>query len=127
MPPSAAATTTSHAGRSSTTRSCAATNRTHAARLGDLSLKLNEPAVAATYFLRAAADSADAGSFLARAADAQLRAGDKDAARATAVKALERDPKNPLALTVQRRVGRPVKATDLKNEATKASKGHEEG
>jgi tetratricopeptide (TPR) repeat protein len=99
----------------------------HATRLGDLSLKLNEPAVAATYFLRAAADSADAGSLLARAADAQLRAGDKDTARATAVKALEKDPKNPLALTVQRRIGRQVKATDLKNEATKASKGNEEG
>src|SRR5258708_9391444 len=92
---------------------------THAARLGDLSLKLNEPAAAATYFLRAAADSADAGGFLARAADAQMRAGDKDAARATAAKALEKDPKNPLALTVQRRVGRQVKATEPKNEATK--------
>lgn len=74
----------------------------HAARLGDLSLKLNEPAVAATYFLRASGEG-DAG-LLARAADAQLRGGDTDAARATATKALERDPKNPLALTVLRRI-----------------------
>jgi len=73
----------------------------HAVRLGDLSLKLNEPAAAATYFLRAA-DGADA-ALLARAADAQWRAGDKDAALATAGKALERDPKNLLALSVQRR------------------------
>ncbi len=72
-----------------------------ATRLGDLSLKMNEPAAAATYFLRAA-DGTDAG-LLARAADAQLRAGDKDAARTTAAKALEKDPKNSLALTISRR------------------------
>lgn len=76
----------------------------YAARLGDLSLKLSEPAAAATYFLRAA-DGTDA-ALLARAADAQLRAGDKDAARATVLKALEKDPANALALTVQRRAGR---------------------
>jgi tetratricopeptide (TPR) repeat protein len=75
----------------------------YATRLGDLSLKLSEPAAAATYFLRAA-DGTDAG-LLARAADAQLRAGDKDAARATVLKALEKDPGNALALTVQRRAG----------------------
>jgi tetratricopeptide (TPR) repeat protein len=73
----------------------------YAARLGDLSLRLNEPAAAATYFLRAA-DGNDA-ALLARAADAQLRAGDKDAARATAAKALEKDPKNALATTISRR------------------------
>jgi tetratricopeptide (TPR) repeat protein len=77
----------------------------YAVRLGDLSLKLSEPAAAATYFLRAA-DGTDAG-LLARAADAQLRAGDKDAALATAGKALERDPANALALTVQRRSQKP--------------------
>lgn len=76
----------------------------YAVRLADLSLKLNEPAAAAIHFLRAA-DGTDA-ALLARAADAQLRAGDKEAARATAAKALERDPNNSLALTVQRRVGR---------------------
>ena len=75
----------------------------HLTRLGDLSLKLDDPAAAATYFLRASGQS-DAG-LLARAADAQLRAGDSDAARATAVKALEKDPANPLALSVQRRAG----------------------
>jgi tetratricopeptide (TPR) repeat protein len=80
----------------------------HAARLGELSLKLNEPAAAASYFLRAA-DGVDA-TLLARAADAQLRAGDKDTARATALKALEKDPNNALALTVERRA-RQAKAT----------------
>ncbi len=73
----------------------------YAVRLGDLSLQLNDPAAAATYFLRAA-EGADA-PLLARAADAQLRAGDKDAALATATKALEKDPKNALARTVERR------------------------
>jgi predicted Zn-dependent protease len=75
----------------------------YAARLGDLSLKLNEPAVAATYFLRAAAGG-DA-ALLARAADAQLRAGDREAALETTRKALEKDPDNALAMTVQRRLG----------------------
>jgi tetratricopeptide (TPR) repeat protein len=71
------------------------------ARLGDLSIKLNEPAVAAAYFLRAA-ETGDP-TLLARAADAQLRAGDKEAARATVAKALEKDPQNTFALSVQRR------------------------
>ena len=74
----------------------------HAVRLADLSLRLNDFAGAATYFLRAAGDSD--GALLARAADAQLTAGDRDAARATAIKALEKDPANPLARTVQRRL-----------------------
>ena len=76
----------------------------HATRLGDLSLRLNDPAGAAGYFLRAA-DGLDA-NLLARAADAQLRAGDREAALATATKALERDPQNALALTVEARVTR---------------------
>jgi predicted Zn-dependent protease len=71
-------------------------------RLGDLSLRINDPAAAATYFLRAA-DGTDA-TLLARAADAQFRAGDTDAARATVGKALEQDPKNTLALSLERRL-----------------------
>ena len=73
-------------------------------RLADLSLKVNDPAAAAVYFLRAADD--DDAALLARAADAQLRAGDKEAARATAAKALDKDPQNALALGVQRRAAR---------------------
>jgi tetratricopeptide (TPR) repeat protein len=73
----------------------------HATRLGDLSLKVNDPAAAAIYFLRAAGDADPV--LLARAADAQLRAGDREAALATATKALEKDPKNALALTIERR------------------------
>lgn len=73
----------------------------NATKLGDLSLRLQDPAAAATYFLRAS-EGSDAG-LLARAADAQLRAGDKEAALATATKALEKDPQNALALSVERR------------------------
>ena len=76
----------------------------HATKLGDLSLRLNDPAGAATYFLRAAENS-DA-TLLARAADAQLRAGDTEAALATATKALEKDPRNALALSIERRITR---------------------
>ena len=74
----------------------------HTTRLGELSLRVNEPGVAAAYFLRAA-NGTDA-SLLARAADAQLRAGDKDAARSTIAKALEIDPQNVLAGNVWRRL-----------------------
>ena len=76
------------------------------ARLGDLSLKLNDPAAAAVHFIRAAEyDNGDLG-LLARAADAQLRAGDKDAALATAAKVLEKDPANAAAQAVQKRATR---------------------
>jgi tetratricopeptide (TPR) repeat protein len=74
----------------------------HSTRLGELSLRVNEPGVAAAYFLRAA-NGTDA-SLLARAADAQLRAGDKAAARSTIAKALELDPQNVLAGNVWRRL-----------------------
>jgi tetratricopeptide (TPR) repeat protein len=77
-----------------------------ASRLGDLSLKVNEPVAAATYFLRAATDATDP-NLLARAADAQLRAGDKDNALVTVNKVLEKDPANALALSVRRRLLKP--------------------
>ena len=76
-----------------------------AARLGDLSLRVNEPAVAATYFIRASADAPNDAALIARAADAQLRAGDRDVARGTAARALEKDPRNGLAIGVLRRAG----------------------
>jgi len=74
------------------------------ARLGDLSLRLNEPAAAAAYFLRAADDNPSDAALLARAADAQYRAGDADAARATITNALAKDPENSVALAVARRL-----------------------
>jgi tetratricopeptide (TPR) repeat protein len=74
------------------------------ARLGDLSMRLNQPGAAAAYYLRAADDSPSDAAVLARAADAQFRAGDADTARATITNALARDPTNPVALSVARRL-----------------------
>jgi cellulose synthase operon protein C len=75
-----------------------------ASRLGELSLRLNDPAAAAGYFLRAAEAAGSDATLLARAADAQLRAGDLDTARATITTALEKDPANRAALSVARRI-----------------------
>ena len=78
----------------------------HATRLGDLSLRVNDPAVAITYYRAALdADAADV-PVLARLADAQWRAGDKDAARATLTKALQQEPRNAQALALRRRFER---------------------
>lgn len=77
-----------------------------AARLGELSLRDNDPAAAAGFFLKAAEDTPSDAGLLARAADAQLRAGDRDTARGTVARALEKDPYNALALSVLRRSNR---------------------
>jgi tetratricopeptide (TPR) repeat protein len=74
------------------------------ARIAMLSLRLNDPASAARYFL-AAADAANDPAYLARAADAQFRSGAPSAARATAQRALERDPHNAIALGIKKRTG----------------------
>jgi tetratricopeptide (TPR) repeat protein len=76
---------------------------TMAVRLGDLSIKLNEPATAMDYFVRAAAEPAADSTVLARLADAQWRSGDKAAARATVLRALERQPSDQALLTLRRR------------------------
>jgi tetratricopeptide (TPR) repeat protein len=74
-----------------------------ALRLGALSLRLDDYARAAAFFLAAADDLPGDAAPLARAADAQLRAGDRDAARGTAARALEKDPRHALAIAVLRR------------------------
>ncbi len=77
-----------------------------AARLGDLSLRSNDPVGAAGYFLKASEEAPSDAGLLARAADAQLRAGDRDTARGTVARALEKDPRNALALSVLWRASR---------------------
>lgn len=72
-------------------------------RLGDLSVRLDEPATAVGYFTRAAAEPAADAAVLARLADAQWRSGDKDAARATVLRALEREPADRALLAMKRR------------------------
>lgn len=76
-----------------------------AVRLGELSLRASDPASAATFFLKAADEASSDPALLARAADAQLRAGDRTAARSTAARALEKDARNAGALAVLRRAG----------------------
>ena len=73
--------------------------------LGELSLRLGDYAAAGSFFLKAAEDAPNDAALIARAADAQLRAGDRDTARGTATRALEKDPNNTLALAVLRRGG----------------------
>ena len=77
-----------------------------ATRLAELSLRDGDPAAAAIFFLKSADDASSDATLLARAADAQLRAGDRDTARGTVTRALEKDPQNALALSVLRRAGR---------------------
>ncbi len=78
----------------------------HATRLGDLSLQLKEPAVAVTYYRAAIDEQGPDVPILARLADAEWRAGDKDRARATLTKAMDKDPRNAQLLTLRRRFSR---------------------
>lgn len=75
----------------------------HEGRIGDLSIRLNEPAVAARWFRRAYNTTPADVVLLARLADAELRLGDTQAARATIARGLEKEPTNPTLLTLQRR------------------------
>lgn len=76
-----------------------------ATRIGDLSLRLNEPAVAATWFRRAveATPNPD-GLLLARLADAAWKAGDLSAAKAAIERGLAQAPNHPVLLNLQRRM-----------------------
>jgi tetratricopeptide (TPR) repeat protein len=73
------------------------------ARVGRLSLRLNEPRVAVVWLRRAAnARPADL-NLLAALADAQLKAGDHAGAQASIQQALDREPDNPTFLALARR------------------------
>jgi tetratricopeptide (TPR) repeat protein len=75
-----------------------------ATRIATLSLKLKEPEAAAEWFEEADASSPTPDLHLIAAlADAQLRAGKRDAARATVARGLEQDPQNVEMLAVRRR------------------------
>jgi tetratricopeptide (TPR) repeat protein len=74
-----------------------------AERLADLSFRLDDTASALLWYQRALeADSSDV-SVLLRYAEAQWKAGSQDAARASVAKALEKEPNNVAARTLQRR------------------------
>jgi Tfp pilus assembly protein PilF len=75
-----------------------------ATRIATLSLKLKEPETAAEWFQAADAASPTTDLHLVAAlADAQLRAGKREAARATVAQGLEKDPQNAEILAVKRR------------------------
>jgi tetratricopeptide (TPR) repeat protein len=65
-----------------------------AARIGSLSLRLNDAPTAVKWLERAADAAPSDVRVLASLADAQLRAGDRAAASATIDRGLEKDPKN---------------------------------
>ena len=73
-------------------------------RLGDMSLKLGEPVAALAYFQRAAGEATADTQVLTRLADAQWRTGDKEAARQTVTRALEKDPSDLQVLALRRRI-----------------------
>lgn len=78
---------------------------TVATRVADLSMQLDEPAVAALWYARATKSTAlpDA-TLLAHLAEAQFHAGDRDAARSTLKRALALEPGNAAALELTRQI-----------------------
>ena len=76
----------------------------HAARIGDLSLQVNDPATAVAWYQKSESLGAADASLLARLADAHARAGQLDEARATVQRAIEKDPTSLSARAVSRRL-----------------------
>jgi tetratricopeptide (TPR) repeat protein len=76
----------------------------HAAQVGDLSLQLNDAVTAVVWYQKSESLTPPDASLLARLADAQAKAGQLDSARATVIRAIEKDPGNPSALTLARRL-----------------------
>jgi tetratricopeptide (TPR) repeat protein len=75
-----------------------------AMRIAALSLRLNDVAAGVEWLKRAAAASPNDVRVLAALADAQVRAGDRDAAKATIARGLESDPANTALLALARRL-----------------------
>jgi tetratricopeptide (TPR) repeat protein len=76
----------------------------HAARIADLSLQLDDAVAAAAWYQKSDGLRASDASLLARMADAQSRAGQREKALATIKRAIEKDPTHPLVRSVNRRL-----------------------
>jgi predicted TPR repeat methyltransferase len=76
----------------------------HAVRIADLSMQLNDPAAAVAWYQKSETLGATDSIVLVRLAEAQLKAGHIDGARATVQRALEKDPENAAARNLSRRV-----------------------
>ncbi len=79
-----------------------AANRAY--RIGDLSMRLGEPAVAASWFRQSADLSGGTPATLFRLADAEARLGHVDAALAAIEQGLAKDPRNGALLALRRRL-----------------------
>jgi len=75
-----------------------------AARIGDLSLRINQPEIAATWLERASAALPNDLTTIAALVDAQLRAGNLDAATAALNRGLAKDPGNVALLALAARI-----------------------
>ena len=75
-----------------------------AVRIADLSMKTGDTAGAAIWYQQAIEVTGGDAALLVRAAEAEFASGAFDSARATAQKALEKDPGNRAALTLLRRI-----------------------
>jgi tetratricopeptide (TPR) repeat protein len=73
-------------------------------RLGDLSMRLGEPAVAASWYARAAEGPRTSPDLLVKLADAHRRAGDIASARTALARVFERDPENAAARALDRQL-----------------------
>ena len=77
-----------------------------AIQIAALSIRLNDPQTAVEWLSRAAAASPADMRLLAALADAQIRAGDRDAAQATIARGLEKDPGNAALIAAAQRQSR---------------------
>jgi predicted Zn-dependent protease len=75
-----------------------------AAWIADLSMDLNDAAAAVVWYHKSDALRTGDASLLARMANAELRAGQVEPARATIRRALDKDPDHPLVRSVARRL-----------------------
>ena len=74
-----------------------------AGRIASLSLRLHDPSTAVRWLSHAVSASPNDVRLTISLADAQVRAGDRDAAKRTIARGLEKDPKNPALLLLARR------------------------
>jgi tetratricopeptide (TPR) repeat protein len=77
---------------------------THAVRIADLSMQLNDAASAVAWYQRSESLGTEDVSLLVRLADAQVKAGQLDDARVTAQRAVQSDPDNPSVRALVRRL-----------------------
>jgi tetratricopeptide (TPR) repeat protein len=75
-----------------------------ALHMGDLSMRLNEPATAAGWYARAAESPSAPATVFARLAESQFRAGDMAGALASIERGFRRDPRNAALIAIGRRV-----------------------